>query len=908
MMKKIVLFILLSVCELMFSQGKGIVSGLLSDKEMDNAPLPFANVFIKNTTIGTTTDMDGNYTLSVTPGNHIIVFSFVGYQTIEKPIEIKTGTTTTLNVIISANEGVALKEIEIKGSASKASTSSIISTQKKSVQVVERVGSEQLKNQGIGDIATAVTKATGTQKQEGSSVIFVRGLGDRFNTTTLNGLSIPSDNPENKNIDLGIFKTSMIEYLSLDKVYSPLYTGDFGGAHINIVSKEYIGKPYVKVGLGNSANLQTIAKDKFKLQDGAPGFLGFKTSTFKNKVNPYQTYPFTTRWNFKNAANTFNFNINIESATKFTFEKDKNLYLFAYVGFDNDYLYSNGEEGFYDATGGMIKNSHDIDRYEYKTNTTGFLNLTYKKNADNKINFTSNYIHSSSQAIRMVNGNYREVGNYDDVVVRKTDNKITDTWINQLFGNHKLGSDWQTNWAVGYNYLNSKRPDVLQNTIDNADPNHRYFLTGSSILNSRYFDDMKDNNFVANFKVTKNWKEFKFDFGYDGNYKKRNFNYNIIGLEFKQNPSTINPDDIDAIINSSNNSMWSYNTLQGYGHGIFDPFYYNFTQLINAAFLNVDYKISEQFIAQIGARYDNISIQNNWYSAEFGIDRSNKKYNKILPALNVKYEINSQQNIRFSASKTYTLPQAKELVPVSYYDLTNNTYGNSNVYPSDNYNGDLKWELFPKRGEVFSITGFAKYIKNPIARSTFSSASSSDMTYFNIADYGTVFGVEAEIRKDIYKVDNHKIYTFLNGTYMNTKQKLNPEKVSKENNKSIEFSGQTYEKLQGAADFLANINLGYNAKWGDSQNNQIDFVVSYTYTGKTLFAIGTNNTGNFYQQPINILDANLNFKLNNIGIGVFAKNLLNPAFKINQKNKAGSFIYKNYKKGEKIGVSLSYKF
>ena len=112
-----------------------------------------------------------------------------------------------------------IEGVIIQGSTKKGKESNLINLQRKSVEVIERVGSVQLEKQGVGDVATAVTKATGTQKQEGSGQIFVRGLGDRYNGTTLNGLEIPSDNPEFKNINLEIFKTSMIEYLSLDKVF-----------------------------------------------------------------------------------------------------------------------------------------------------------------------------------------------------------------------------------------------------------------------------------------------------------------------------------------------------------------------------------------------------------------------------------------------------------------------------------------------------------------------------------------------------------------------------------------------------------------------------------------------------------------------------------------------------------------
>src|SRR5690606_40833806 len=85
-----------------------------------------------------------------------------------------------------------------------------------------------------------------------------------------NGLVIPSDNPELKNINLEIFKTSIIEYIALDKVYHPRLSGDFGGANINIVSKEHIGRPYLKLGIGSAVNLQTFDKGNFKLQDGGP--------------------------------------------------------------------------------------------------------------------------------------------------------------------------------------------------------------------------------------------------------------------------------------------------------------------------------------------------------------------------------------------------------------------------------------------------------------------------------------------------------------------------------------------------------------------------------------------------------------------------------------------------------------
>ena len=362
--------------------------------------------------------------------NIAILFLFSGYQTIEAQATKKD----------TAAREKQIEQVIITGSSKKGNEANLISVQRKSVEVIERVGSAQLEKQGIGDVAAAVTKATGTQKQEGSGQIIVRGLGDRYNATTMNGLPIPSENPENKNINLEIFKTSVIEYISLDKVFNPKLSGDFGGANINIVSKEHSGKPYFKIGIGSSINLQTFDKKDFKLQDGGPGFFGFNNHSFNKKNSPYAQYPFSTKWNFNNARNPFNTNLEIEGGASIG-----KLSIFAYAGFDNNYVFSKGQEGFYDSTGDPIKQMN-VERNTYTSNTTALVNLAYRFNSRHKINFTSNFIHSSEQDARFFEGYMREVG--ANVKINRGDNKITSTLINQLYGTHKIKDSWTADWGL----------------------------------------------------------------------------------------------------------------------------------------------------------------------------------------------------------------------------------------------------------------------------------------------------------------------------------------------------------------------------------------------------------------------------------------------------------------------------
>ena len=169
-MNKKILLITLFISLIVNAQDKGNVTGLLTDKEYNNAPLPFANVQLKGTTIGTTTDFDGMYTLSLDPGNYIIVFSFLGYKTIEKPFIILPGKTITINQLMSAEEGVALEEVIVKSSTSKEKVSALIFEQKKAISIIQKLNKLGiLKSQQplmVSNLAERMVKTAKTNSKE----------------------------------------------------------------------------------------------------------------------------------------------------------------------------------------------------------------------------------------------------------------------------------------------------------------------------------------------------------------------------------------------------------------------------------------------------------------------------------------------------------------------------------------------------------------------------------------------------------------------------------------------------------------------------------------------------------------------------------------------------------------------
>ncbi len=839
-----------------------------------------------------------------------------------------TTSTTVIYAQESGNDTIKkekrIEGVTIQGTMRKGAESNIISLQRRSVEVIERVGSAQLEKQGVGDVSVAVTKATGAQKQEGSGQVFIRGLGDRSNSTTMNGLPIPSNDPVYKNIDLSIIKTDMIDFVGLEKVYNPKMWGDMSGANVDIVSKVYTGKPYFKVSLGSSVNMNAIKKDHFYLQDGIDYF-GFKQlNKPKNASVVNNGFAFTTSTANKEVFTPINSSLGIDFGRTFNVGSSGRLSIFGFGSFENDYSYLKGiSGGSYDAHGSILRLYDNAEEFGYATNTTGLLNLNYRINGNHTLNFTTNYIHTTDQKLGHYEGfdrNYldnqsREVGY---TMLRRASNKVNDLFINQLRGEHTITEPLKLYWNVGFNRLESKRPDRQQNaTVYDAASGLNYFASSNPGANHRYFDKLIENDYVGNIYADYQLNDdAKVTFGYNGRYKDSDFRATQYNFRVNLAPFTyyVDPNNYDSFFNIGNYQTGAFFDIVTFRGDIrfnpetaLIPQFYQSEVLNNAGFVNIDYKFSDKLTGQLGVRYDNLDQKITYNTAIFSEGGSvHKKYSKFLPALNLKYAVNDKNNVRFSASKTYTTPLLLEVAPYEYEEIDELSYGNVDIYPSDNYNADLKWEWFPNRNELVSVTAFGKYIQNPIARIT-ASSSANTTSFANVGDTGMVYGVEFEMRKDLYKFDNSRIYTFLNATYLNTSQELDREKVVTENRSVTADFIKDKDKMTGASDFLANANLGFEHKFG--QNNTFDLVASYAYISDNVYSLGYEQRGNIVDKAIHVMDAVARFKFGNgIGVSLTGKNLLDPTFKRVQANTVGDLTVKEYKQGITLGAGVSYEF
>jgi hypothetical protein len=271
-MKFRLLFITLLITFLSNAQ-KGTVSGVLTDKDMNNEPLPFANALIKGTTIGTTTDIEGKYSLSVDPGNYILELSFLGYQTIEVPITVKAGQNITVNKALTAGDGVMLQDVVVVTSRKKNTEAAIMAEIKEAKQVVSAISAEQMSKGTDSNAADAIQRVPGVTIVDGRFVM-IRGLSERYNNVLINNAVAPSTEVDKRTFAFDLIPTRAIDKMLIVKTGSADKPGDFSGGIINITTSENITNfNTFNVGFGYRNN--TSFQDYFQSNGSKTDFLGF---------------------------------------------------------------------------------------------------------------------------------------------------------------------------------------------------------------------------------------------------------------------------------------------------------------------------------------------------------------------------------------------------------------------------------------------------------------------------------------------------------------------------------------------------------------------------------------------------------------------------------------------------------
>ena len=830
----------------------------------------------------------------------------------------------------------SIEGVIIRSSGNKKSETALLLDQKKAIVQKQSMGSEEISRKGISNIEQALVKVTGITSVEGRG-LFVRGLEDRYNTLLINGLGSPSNNPFQKIIALKQFPTDVVGKLNIYKTFNSNLYGDFAGATFDIETLTY-EKPFTKIEFGIGVNTMSTFRDDFKINPNAnsmEGYVGLNSrkKQLPNEVKGYRpsSYNFSSEqsqnsfgegWNVDRIKTLPNTSLGFTTAQKFKIGEESNLGFLFSLNQGNHYEYKEGAKNQFRLNGNSIDYNNNLNRkeYTYETESSILLGLGFK-NKGTAVNLNGFFLQNSENLIQDYTGfrngetnNEQFIRVNQQDISRFTDLQLTASQVIDKRQSIKAGASWVNNFY--------QQPDrkILYGQ-PSAGNNINLSFGGNNLLR-QYLDVNGKNYFSAfaeyglNLGEKGDRKEYPWQLavGYNGFADVRNTSYRFI-FSVLNNPAnaqvTVDRDSPQAVFNQS--------ILAGtfhYREGSTSEYKNNLYQFVNAGYLNINYKPSEKWDILAGGRVENNINITRYKPISTGIndqfiDLTKNQY-YFLPSISVKNTLNSKSNIRFAASKTITRPILIEYMPITYINPDNeNIFGNKNLENSENYNLDLKYEVFPSNKEMFAVNLFAKKIDKAIERSYIASGNSNGqtITFFN-AKTATLAGVELEGIISLSRI-NEALSRFTLAA--NTTVMLSDVKRSADQSQETDVEANRKRALQGAAPWTVNMDLKYEYK--NAQNFAKTFSLVYNVSGKKIYGVGFSKLDNIFEMPFHQVDFIYNNQITkNWNVKLAIQNLLNSEYQLRLGDQSlvpvqeSSLMMENYKKGTSFNMTVGYTF
>jgi TonB-dependent receptor len=889
---KLYLFLLVTLFCFGFTQAqKGKVAGNLIDGEFVE-PLAFGNVLVKGTTTGTTSDFDGKYELELDPGTYTLVFSFVGYNTQEiVDVVIKPGEVTTLDVTLETN---SLDTIVLTTSVKRNSESAVLNLQKKSVTLLDGLSAESIKSNGAGNVAAAVKSVPGVSIQ-GGKYVYVRGLGDRYTKSILNGIDIPGLDPDRNTIQMDLFPTSILDNVIVLKSAAAEYPADFTGGIVNIVTKDFPTKADYSFSLGTSYNPDMHFNDSYLTSSGSDtDFLGYDDGTRNLPINRYQPIPSTSDNRLLLTTLTNRFEKELAAKQEMS-------------GMDFDFGFTLGNQ--YDI--GDNKLGYQTS-FSYKNTTTFYENRvdgTYIKDPQNTgenellaaldskgseginnviLNGMAGVAYKTKKSKYKVNllhiQNGESIAGYFDQIISQdgtggaleplTKNAITYTERSitnvLLTGKHRLNSvedekAFNFEWKLSPTFSKVMDKGHRITPLQQSDSGNSFLSPSASTFPIQLWRNLLEETWAGKADFDKAITVFdrpaKIKFGGAYTYKFRDFSIDDYTFNIRGDQSFIADGNVDNLLAAS--TIWNPTSDTGtylINIDTFNPIdAYEGEQHIGANYVSLEFQISEKLKSVIGLRteffktYYTGTRDNNtiFFDRDLILDEFD-----FFPSANMIYSVSDNTNLRASYSRTTARPSFKEASVSQIFDpITNRLFiGNIDIVPTYINNFDLRYEHFGDSGQMFAVSGFYKGFTDAIEQQFFINAP-SQLTVGNLGD-ASVFGAEFEVRQRLGFIMESLNDLKFNANVSIIKSQLTMSQDEFDGRQASARDGETIDRerqLQGQAPFLINVGLDYN-------NDDIGLQTGlfYNVQGKTLEVVGIREVPDVYTKPFNSLNFTLN--------------------------------------------------
>lgn len=921
-----------------FSQKAGVLAGKIID-EKTNTILPGVTITLDPGGKGRTSDVEGRYTFSLPEGTYTLNFASVGYKPkAVSDIVVKSGETVELNIVLE-QQVKEMQSVVVTASARRESVASVLVLQKNNASISDGISIEAIRKSPDKNIGEVLKRVSGTSIQDDKFVV-IRGLSDRYNVALINGALLPSTEPDKRAFSFDIVPSNLIDNLLINKTASPDMPGDFSGGVVQIMTKDIpfksfmgasVGVGYNSISTGKSFNIGLLENTdylgfdngtrtlpgKFPSRNRYLSYNGDATPDRRIQASRLMRNNYGSRYN-GNALPSFNFQFNWGGRKDF--DNGATLGAVLALVYRNSQSVQYNERRDYqtpdktEVTPNNLFFNYNDTTYSFNTNIGVLANVAYKKGS-NKIVF-KNIVNRLFESSNLFRSGY----NYDNIQYINTNGSVAvikSLISSQLEGEHLLSTrNDRFKWNVNYALTARNQPDyrVLPyakslDELDNKGVPFRVVLRDTY----RFWSDLMENAFGGNLNYTLpltfgNQKQI-FKAGVLTQYKTREFNTRI--FRYEPASSTLNPEltalsprivfndgniyDQGFVLNEITNNTDKYDANSG----------------LYAGYAMIDGRIGERLRAVYGVRVESFNFTVN--TGDFSGQRVNVKRNylDILPSLNLTYNLSKESNLRFSASRTVSRPEFREVANFAYYDFVRNAQlkGNIDLERSQNTNLDLRFETYPKAGEVISASVFYKHFKTPIEQTVVNGSTPGNLilSYTN-PDAATTYGVEVEVRKNLDFLGSsawlENLVFNVNAAYMKSKVDFNEN--------SNPFDPE--RPLQGQSPWLINAGMQYALP-----GNKLSFSALVNRIGHRIAYVGFQGYPDIYENGRTQLDFQAALKVikGKGEVKLSFSDLLNQRaifyqnVDVNDKtsyNKSSDRIQYNYLYGRNISVGFAYNF
>ena len=871
----------------------------LTGKVLNEKNEPLAGVSVKIVGGGgTTTDIEGRFFISLIPGKkYDIEISAVGYaaktineteviagQVNDLSITLEVKAQTGDNVVVSAKTSTARKE----------TVNAIIAFQKNTNTVASVISAESIRRSPDKNTGEVLKRTPGASIQEGKFII-IRGLADRYNQAMLNGILLTSTEPDRKTFSFDLIPASMIDNIIINKAFVPEYPGEWAGGLIQVNTKDIPAKNFFTVQVGTGFNSQTIGKKFYKdTQGGKSDWLGFDDGSRALPSNYTRKAEFDILSSAEKAAigkqmrnawtaeeTSVPVNVSFQMNGGFTgklFGKKVGGTLGITYNKNNRFLKLVNRSNA--LSGNVFSANYEFndDRYVQDVTVGALGSFSMQINPLNRISVKSIININSPNTVTRRSG--PDFNRGEEIMATELSFKQNTFFTVQVNGEHGIVKPLKLKWYGAFNILDGYIPDqrrIAYSKASNTQDPYRLLISNtlSQQSGSRIYQSLSDYIYTAGGDLTYNFNWLKQKQALKGGYmlqvKDRLFDAQLFANYLPLDNPALRLLTADKVFAPENFGDGTGNKL-GFDAIKGKTFRYLANTILNAGFLQLDNQFTKSLRVVWGLRVEHFD-QLVGSVKKWDPRHTYTKVTDFLPGLNATLKLNNKTNLRLSGSQTVIRPELRELSFLNLYDfeLNASVQGNPQLKRTKVSNFDLRYELYPKAGEVFTAGIFYKRFKDPIEQLFNEGIGGASTFSYQNADQATAYGAEVELRKKLDFTKALKNFTFqANISYIKSRVK--------DQGFSIDRS------LQGQSPYVLNLGLLY-----DLEKAGLSATLLYNQIGERVYLVGDLSAGagspDIYEAPRPLFDFQLSKK--------FVKNKAEVRLNIADLLNSTQYFYQN---------------